>query len=221
MSIERWGPSIERWDPFEEMISLRDAMDRLLEESVVRPSMPLGSGFGPALDLRESADAYTVRVALPGFRPEEIDVDLLGDTLTIRAASRHEEQREEHDYVIREYGAGAVSRTITLPGPVEAERVRSRYEHGELVLTLPKAEAGRRWHIPIGGGRPQLAGGAYRYGYEAGRSERYRSRGFDEAETELRGEYEERERSAGRGIGGLWARLRDEIRAGWDRARGK
>jgi len=221
MSIERRDPAVERWDPFREMISLRDAMDRLLEESVVWPNMPLGSGLGPALDLRESDDAYTVRAALPGFRPEEIAVDLVDDTLTIRAERRREEEREERDYVIREHSMGAVSRTIALPGPVEAEQIRSRHEHGELVLTLPKAGPSRRWRIPIGGGRPHLAGGAHRYGYEAGRSERYRGRGFDEAEAELRGEYEGRERAAGRGIGGLWARLRDEIRAGWDRARGK
>ncbi len=216
--------SIQRWDPFRDTLGLRDALGRLLEESVVWPGASGGgAGLGPALDLEESPDAYTVRVALPGFRPEEVDVSLLGDTLTIQAARTSEEERQERNYLIRERQAGAVRRTIVLPGRVDADRVRSRYEHGELVLTLPKTEESKPRRIAIGGqGRQQLpAGSAYQYGYDAGRSDRYRGREFEEAEGELRGEYERREQAAGRGIGGLWEHLREEIRAGWRRARGK
>ena len=216
--------SIERWDPFRETLGLRDAMDRLLEESVVWPgAQGLGGPLGVALDLEESEDEYTVRAALPGFRPEEVDVSLQGDTLTIQARRQGEEERKGRTYLIRERRAGAVTRAITLPQPVNADKVRAQYEHGELILTLPKAEGSKPRRIPIGGqGRRQLSGGgAYQYGYDAGRSERYRGREFEEVESQLRGEYEDRHREERGGIAGLWERFREEIRTGWNRARGK
>ena len=217
--------SIERWDPLRETLSLRDAMDRLLQESVVWPAARAGEqGVGLALDLEESADEYTIRAALPGFRPEEVDVSALGDTLTIRAERRGEEERTGRNYLIRERRAGAVTRAIALPQPVDADRARARFEHGELVLTLPKAEGSTPRRIPIGGqaGQGRLSGGgAYQYGYDAGRSERYRGREFEEVEAQLRGEYEERHREGRGGIAGLWERLREEIREGWNRARGR
>ncbi len=216
--------SIERWDPFRETLSLRDAMDRLLQESVVWPAAWAGEpGAALALDLEESADEYTVRAALPGFRPEEVDVSVLGDTLTIRAERRGEEERKGRNYLIRERRTGAVTRAIALPQPVDADRAQARFEHGELVLTLPKAEGSKPRRIPLGGqGRQQLSGGgAYQYGYDAGRSERYRGREFEEVESQLRGEYEDRHREERGGIAGLWERLREEIREGWNRARGR
>ena len=199
--------SIERWDPFRETLSLRDAMDRLLQESLVWPAARTGEqGVGMALDLEESADEYTVRAALPGLRPEEVDVSVLGDTLTIRAERQGEEERKGRNYLIRERHAGAVTRALALPQAVDADRARARFEHGELVLTLPKAEGSKPRRIPLGGqGRQRPAGGgAYQYGYDAGRSERYRGREFEEVESQLRGEYEERHREERGGIAGLW-----------------
>jgi len=216
--------SMQRWHPVQEMVSLREAMGRLLEESVVSPlSFVGGVGLGLALDLEESPEEYTVRAALPGFRPEEVDVSVLGDTLTIRAERKDEQERRDRNYLLREQRVGAVSRTITLPGLVDVDKVRARHEYGELVLTLPKAAEGKPRRIPIrGGGDPQLTGGhAFQYGYDAGRSDRYRGHDFEEAEADLRSEYERHEQDAGRGIVGLWDRLREEIRSGWRRARGK
>ena len=214
---------LARPDPFRDILSLRDAMGRLLEESVVWPtSLAPGAGVGLALDLEESPEGYTVRAALPGFRPEDVDVSVVGDTLTIQAQRKDEGERKGRTYLIRERRAGAVARSIRLPQAVDADRARARYEHGELVLTLPKAEGSKPRRIAIGGqGKPLASGNADQFGYEAGRSDRYRGRAFEEAEPELRGEYERRERAAGRGIGGLWERLREEIRAGWNRARGQ
>lgn len=215
--------SMQRWHPVQEMVSLREAMGRLLEESVVSPLSFGGVGLGPALDLEESPEEYTVRAALPGFRPEDVDVSVLGDTLTIRAERQEEQERQDRNYLLREHRAGAVSRTITLPGLVDVDKVQARHEHGELILTLPKSAESKPRRIPIGGGgERQLAGGqAYQYGYDAGRSDRYRGHEFEAAEADLRGEYERREQDAGHGIAGLWDRLREEIRSGWQRARGR
>ncbi len=216
--------SIQRWDPLAETLSLRDAMDRLLQASFVGPAtLGAAGGLGVALDLEETPDEYIVRAALPGFRPEDVDVSVTGDTLTIRAERQGEEERTGRTYLIRERRAGAVTRAIALPQPVDADRARARFEHGELVLTLPKAEGSKPRRIPIGGqGRQRLSGGnAYQYGYDAGHSARYRGREFEEVEAQLRGEYEERHREERGGIAGLWERLREEIREGWNRARGR
>jgi len=206
--------SIQRWDQFPETLSLRGPLSRLLADD---------AALDLALDLEETPEAYIVRAALPGFRPEDVNVSLTGDTLTIQAAQEREEERKERDYLIRERRTGLVRRSIALPGRVEADKAQARYENGELVLTLPKTEESKPRQIAINGqGQGQLSGsGAYQYGYSAGQSEQYRGREFEEAEHDLRGEYEGRHRSEGGGISGLWERLREEIRAGWNRARGK
>ncbi|HEX6755154.1 MAG TPA: Hsp20/alpha crystallin family protein [Mycobacteriales bacterium] len=214
--------SVQRWNPFGEIVSPRDAMSRLLDEDVVL-SMSPGAELGLALDLEETPDAYIVRAGLPGFRPEDVNVSLAGDTLTIQAERESEEERKDRDYLVRERRTGLVRRTISLPGRVDADRVEARYENGELVLTLPKSEESKPRRIAIGGGQgqQQLSGrGAYQYGYSAGQSEQYRGREFDEAEGDLRGDYE-RQQGRRSGIEEMWERLREEIREGWNRARGK
>jgi HSP20 family protein len=156
--------SIQRWDPFRDMLSLRDAMDRLFQESVVRPSTaPMGVGaaaYGLALDLEESDDAYTIKASLPGFKPEDVNVSVVGDTLTIQAQQSGEEERQGSNYLLRERRLGSLSRTVTLPQRVQADQAEARYEHGELVLTLPKAEDLKPKQIKIDvQGRQELSGG--------------------------------------------------------------
>jgi HSP20 family protein len=158
--------SLQRFDPFREALTLRDAMNRLFEESFVRPgsapSGQLGTGYGLAIDLEESPEGYTVRASLPGFKPEDVNVQLVGDTLSISAQSTQEQERggEGGNYLLKERRFGSVSRTITLPQRVQADQAQARFEHGELVLTLPKAEENKPRQIKIDvQGRQELAGG--------------------------------------------------------------
>ncbi len=153
--------SIQRWDPFRDVLRLRDAMDRLLEESFVRPtSITPTAALGMPLDVEETDHEYTIRASLPGFKPEEINVSLQGDVLTISGQHKGEEERREQNYLIRERRMGSVSRTVTLPSRVQADQAKAEYENGELVLTLPKAEEARPKQIQINvGGQQQLSGG--------------------------------------------------------------
>lgn len=153
--------SLQRWDPFQDMLSLRDAMDRLVQESFVRPStMGGGQGLGLSLDLSESQDEYTLKASLPGFKPEDVNVTITGDVLSIRAEHKGEEERKDQNYLLRERRFGSVSRTITLPTRVQSDRAQARYENGELILTLPKAEEAKPRQIKIGvQGRQELSGG--------------------------------------------------------------
>lgn len=160
--------TIARWDPFGEGLRLRDAMNRLFEESVVRPAtFGTGEGFGLPLDLEESQDGYTVRASLPGFKPEDVNISVTGDTLTIRAEHKGEEEQKGRNYLLRERRFGSVTRSVTLPTRLQADQAEARYENGELILTLPKAEEVKPRQIQISsGGKQQLGGGSAEQGGE-------------------------------------------------------
>ena len=162
--------SMNRFDPFREMLTLREAMAQLLEESVIRPgavSGPAARGGAQslALDVHERDNNFVVRASLPGVRPEDVQVTVHGDTLTIRAETKGEEERNQGGYLLRERHAGVVQRTVTLPAPIESDEVQAEYEHGVLTLTLPRSRASMPRRIQVragagGGGQPTIGGGA-------------------------------------------------------------
>jgi len=147
--------SMTRWDPFRDMLSLREAMQHLLEESFVRPGAARSEGAQQlALDVHEEDNAYVVRASLPGFKPEEIQVNVVGDMLTIRAERVGETERTQGNYLVRERHAGAVQRSFSLPAQIDSNAVQADYEHGVLTLMLPKSPAAqpRRIQVRAAGG---------------------------------------------------------------------
>jgi len=143
-----------RWDPFRDMVSLRDAMDRLFEESVVRPRgswpTPAGREQTLALDVHETDQDLVVEASLPGMSPDEVDISIVGNTLTIKAD--HEEKREQEEegkYYFHERRYGTVQRSVGLPVEVDADKAEAIFENGVLKLTLPKAEEAKPKHIEV------------------------------------------------------------------------
>lgn len=134
---------LSRWEPFRDLISLREAMDRLFEESVVRPRtgelVPRGMGT-LAVDMYETDEAVVVKTTIAGIDPEDVDISITGDTLSIKGETKVEEEVEEENYVCRERRYGAFSRSLTVPVPIEADEAHAEFEDGVLTLTLPKAE---------------------------------------------------------------------------------
>jgi HSP20 family protein len=136
--------TITRWNPWREMMTLREAMDRLFEESFVRPPRRLGEGvqerpFRLPLDMYTTPEEIVIVASLPGLTPDEADIVIEGDTLTIRGELRP--PLENVEYLFQERAYGAFSRTLTLNVPVEADKAEAVFENGMLTLTLPKAEA--------------------------------------------------------------------------------
>ena len=89
-----------RWEPFREMTSLRDAMDRLFEDSFVRPSRfwtDGGRGQLP-LDMYQTSNEVVVKATLPGFKPDEVDISVTGDPLNIKAEHTEEQEVKDEDY---------------------------------------------------------------------------------------------------------------------------
>ena len=145
--------AIERWDPFREMVSLRDAVNSLLQESFVRPGGVPGAG-GPTtlpLDVAETENEFVVKASLPGIKPEDVQITVHGDTLTIRGESKAEEEKQGRTWHLRERRSGVFRRSLSLATPIDADKANARFEHGVLTLTLPKSEQARPKQIKIGG----------------------------------------------------------------------
>ncbi len=135
--------TMQHWEPFREMMTLRDAMDQLFEDSFVRPSRFLseeGLGGSLPLDVYQTDNEVIVKASLPGFKPEEVDISITGDTLSIKGEHKEESETKKEDYLLKERRYGSFSRTVTLPVEIQSEKAEAVFENGVLTLTLPKAE---------------------------------------------------------------------------------
>jgi HSP20 family protein len=134
---------MRRPSPFGELLSLRQAMDRLFEDSFVRPrawpSTGLESSMLP-LDVSSSADELVVEAALPGVKPEDVEITIENGTLTIRGQTSSERREGEGDYLVQEIRRGEFSRSVTLPSGLEPDKATASFDNGVLTLRVPKAE---------------------------------------------------------------------------------
>jgi HSP20 family protein len=143
-----------RWDPFRGAMSLRDAMDRLLEDSFVAP---FGGGMlrregaeSLAMDMYETDNDLVVETSLPGVRAEDVDISVVGNTLSIKAETKQEQNREEKGrYYCSERRYGLFQRSVALPVEVDPNKAQAVFENGVLKLTLPKTEAQKPRKIAI------------------------------------------------------------------------
>jgi HSP20 family protein len=141
---------IRRSNPLGELISLRQAMDRLFEDSYVRPAAAGGGDEQPlALDIYMTPDSLVVEAALPGVKPGDVDISVLGETLTIKASTSQQQSHDADGYSYREIRRGAFSRTVTLPGGLKADAATASFENGLLRLSIPKAEETKPRQIQI------------------------------------------------------------------------
>ena len=136
--------TLTRWNPWRDMMTLREAMNQLFEDSFVRPvrtTQPVGSPERPCrlpLYVYTTPEEIVIVASLPGLTPDEVNISIEGDTLSIRGELRP--PLENVDYLFQERPYGAFARTLTLNVPVEAEKAEAVFENGVLTLTLPKAE---------------------------------------------------------------------------------
>ena len=134
--------NMTRWDPFSEMLSLREAMNQLFEDSVVAPSTGRRgqNGFTPALDLSETEEGYLVEAAVPGMKPEDLQITVENNVLTIKGELRQETEDKKRNYHRIERRYGAFQRTVALPTTVKADAIQASLNNGILRLDIPKAE---------------------------------------------------------------------------------
>jgi HSP20 family protein len=143
---------VRRTSALGELVSLRQAMDRLFEDSVVRPrSWATGADTSVSLplDITNTPDALVVAASLPGIRPEDVEITVEDGTLTIRGETRTERDTTEGEVLISEIRHGSVSRAIALPSGLEPDKATATFEHGVLHLSIPRAEAVKPRQIRI------------------------------------------------------------------------
>ncbi|MBK9006421.1 MAG: Hsp20/alpha crystallin family protein [Anaerolineae bacterium] len=129
-----------RWEPAREMMTLREAMSHLFDDAYTRP-LTLRDGWSvPAVDMYQTDDDVVVKASLPGFKAEEVQINITGEILTLRGEMRHEEEKNDKAWHIREQRWGSFERALALPTDVISDKAKAEFENGILTITLPKAE---------------------------------------------------------------------------------
>ncbi|MBI2761015.1 MAG: Hsp20/alpha crystallin family protein [Chloroflexi bacterium] len=153
---------VARWDPFSEMVTLRDAMSRLVNESFVRPGPQWGTAGAVSpfpFDMCESADDVKVRVALPGIDPNQLELTITQGVLTLKGYRTFYsgDQEKQYTWHVRGLGEGNFQFAVALPTTVDAEHAEADYDAGILTIRLPKAETVKARRIEIKGAQQQQA----------------------------------------------------------------
>jgi HSP20 family protein len=146
---------ITRWNPFREMVEMQRQMDRIFEDvgRAVGDGEWSAVGKWLALDVHDNGEAYTVQADLPGMNPDDIDITLHENTLTISGEFMQPEAPEGTQNVLNERRYGSFRRSITLPNAIDADNVEANYEDGVLQLTIPKSEAAKPRQISVKPGK--------------------------------------------------------------------
>ena len=137
--------SLTHWEPFAELADMRSRFDRMLSEL----SEGRDRGWTPAIDVVRSNGDLVVRADVPGVKPDEIEIAVADDTLTL--SGRHEETKEaeEAGFVRRERRFGAFSRSIALPKGVDAKKIKATTKDGVLELRVPLPEEADKEPVTI------------------------------------------------------------------------
>ena len=142
---------IRRWDPFRDLLTLQERMNRLFEHSLVRgplanPALPSG-GWTPLADVYETAEGFAVQIEVPGIAEEDIEVNVDGDILVVRGQRQPTSRTRPDSFHRMERSYGSFSRSFQLSEDVDPERVTARFKDGLLRVELPKLHTRGGWRL--------------------------------------------------------------------------
>lgn len=138
---------LTRWSPFEELTGLHREMDRLFSRAFGdSPAVPQGASFAPAIEVTSEKDGWNVQLSLPGVDPKDVQIEVAGNTLTVRGERRRERKNEPQ---FSEITYGRFERTLQLPDSIDGERVSASYRNGVLEMRLPLHESVKPRRIQI------------------------------------------------------------------------
>jgi HSP20 family protein len=137
--------------PINDLNRIRQEINRIFEDplALLARGTSFFEGWEPSLDVYEDPDKITVRAELPGMEKENINVSLEGNTLTIAGERKHEEERKEGNTFRSERFFGRFQRSVTLPQPVDVNRLQANYKDGVLSIVCPKSEEAKPKQIQI------------------------------------------------------------------------
>jgi len=145
MSLQR------RPAPLIDLVSVRDALDRLFDDDLLRPLWTTNGAraISPALDVYTTAEALVVKAALPGVKPEDVEITIADDIVTISGTFKEEQERTEAGYTHKELNRGAFRRSFTVPAALKTEDAKAAFKDGLLTLTIPRAEEVKPRHVKV------------------------------------------------------------------------
>lgn len=138
-------PSIVRFDPFEDLTRLQREVNRLFEDNARVPARNGAEhaalrSWAPAVDIVEDHNEIQVKVDLPGVKQDDIDIEVTGETLTIKGERKFEDTERKDNYVRVERSYGGFQRSFTIGIPVDQDKIRASFNAGVLEVRLPKSE---------------------------------------------------------------------------------
>jgi HSP20 family protein len=145
--------TVTRWNPVNELMEFRNAMDRMFDERF-RPAIrtvnneDLGRS-ALSMDVTETNDEFVVTAAIPGVAPDDVNIQIEDDVLTISGEFRKEEKSEAEHYIRQELRYGSFERALRLPPTIDADKADAQFEHGMLRLVLPKKPEARSRTLKI------------------------------------------------------------------------
>ncbi|GCE14733.1 Hsp20/alpha crystallin family protein [Tengunoibacter tsumagoiensis] len=137
--------NVTRYNPFSEVVSLRDAMDRLFEESVIAPR---GGTRATGANLYETSEGFTLQIPMPGVKAEDVEITVQQEVVSLKWETKWQAPEGAHVHW-NGFQSGKYQQSFTLPAPINSEGVEARYTDGILTLTLPKAEHAKARTIKI------------------------------------------------------------------------
>jgi HSP20 family protein len=143
--------NLTRWEPAREMMTLREAMDRLFDDAFTRP-LSLRDSWSmatPAIDMYQTDNDVVVKASIPGIKAEEVQINITGDILTLKGEVKQEEERKDKSWHVREHRFSSFERSVALPTSVKSDKAEAVFENGILTITLPKADEAKPRTINI------------------------------------------------------------------------
>jgi len=144
--------ALVKWDPFRDLISIQDRMNRMFEQSLSRSRLEEGisaAAWTPAVDIYETSDRIVLKAELPGMTNEDIDIQIHESTLTLKGERRFSRDVQEENYLRIERAYGSFQRSFTLPSSVQQGKVCATFRDGVLEVVMPKVEEGKGKRIAI------------------------------------------------------------------------
>ncbi len=135
--------ALVRLDPFREVEGLQQEMNRLFDDffPTQRRGWGVATTFAPAAELEETADAYLLKLELPGMKKEDLDIQVTAEAVSVSGERKSEIKSEDQGMTRTEFRYGKFQRVIPLPNRIDHQNVTANYTDGILNLTLPKAES--------------------------------------------------------------------------------
>lgn len=137
-------------DPFDALMRLQDDFNRALNPRAGQPREHVSTRvWSPTVDVYEDQDAIVIKADLPGVKQDDLDIELNGETLTLRGERKFEDEQRRDNYVRIERQYGTFQRSFTIGIPVEGDQVRATFRNGILELTIPKAESNKPKKVQV------------------------------------------------------------------------